>query len=306
MLAEARTVKEAARTAAATGGVHLPGKEPGKFSPRVLVTGDFEAHRAAVEAVTVLSQLSDDDGKQVPSGWSVTGASFEVEWPKDPSVVRSHSGARRFAYNWALGQVKADLDAKEQGPEHEPVPWGLPALRKRWDRDKPKVAPWWAESSKECYSAGTADPVKALSNWSSSKQGKRKGRKVGFPKFKSRHRDQPRGPMVGSGYFGTPWARMQWEKPTAEGEPVAWELFVPAAFKEPPAWLGGPPHAAARRARLASRRPESPVRRDPWCVMARWSGTLGNTGSPGPAPCREERALGFAAPAVVLPAGAKM
>jgi hypothetical protein len=46
VLVEARTVKEAARTAAATGGVHLPGKEPGKFSPRVLVTGDFEAHRA--------------------------------------------------------------------------------------------------------------------------------------------------------------------------------------------------------------------------------------------------------------------
>ena len=107
-------------------------------------------------------------------------------------MVRSHFGARRFAYNWALGQVKADLDAKKQDPEHEPVPWSLPALRKRWNRDKPEVAPWWAENSKECYSAGIADLVRGLSNWSSSKQGKRKGRKVGFPKFKSRHRDQPR------------------------------------------------------------------------------------------------------------------
>ena len=134
----------------------------------------------------MLFKLFDDEGKQVPSGWSVTGARFEVEWPKGPSVVRSHFGARRFAYNWALGQVKADLDAKKQDPEHEPVPWTLGALRKKWDNQvKGEVAPWWAKNSKECYSAGIADLVKALSNWSSSRAGKRKGQKVGFPKFKS-------------------------------------------------------------------------------------------------------------------------
>ncbi len=192
MLVEARTVKEAARIATATGGVHLPGKEPGKLSLRVRITGDFEAHRESVESVTVLFTLFDDDGGQVPSGWSITGASFEVEWPTDPSVVRSHFGGRRFAYNWALGQVKADMDAKKDDPEHKSVPWTLAALRKRWNEVKGEVAPWWAENSKECYSAGIADLVQGLSNWSSSKAGKRKGRKVGFSKFKSRHRDQAR------------------------------------------------------------------------------------------------------------------
>ena len=192
MLVEARTVKEAARIAAATGGVHLPGKEPGTLSRRVRVLGDFEPHREAVELVTVLFKLFDDDGKPVPSGWSVTGARFEVEWPKDPSVVRSHFGARRFAYNWALGQVKADLDAKKQDPRHEPVPWSLAALRKKWNEVKGEVAPWWAENSKECYSAGIADLVEALSNWKASEAGERKGKKVGFPRFKSRRQDQGR------------------------------------------------------------------------------------------------------------------
>ncbi len=192
MIVEARTTGEAARIAGATGGEHLAGKEPGKLSRRVRVAGDFEVHRAVVETVTVLFKLFDDDGEQVPSGWSVTGASFEVEWPKDPCVVRSHFGARRFAYNWALGQVKADLDAKKSDPDHVVVPWSLQALRKRWNKDKPGVAPWWEENSKECYSAGIADLVRALSNWSSSKAGERKGRKVGFPKFKSRRRDHAR------------------------------------------------------------------------------------------------------------------
>ena len=119
--------------------------------------------------------------------------------------------------------------------------------------------------------------------------------------------------LAGSGYFATPWARMQWEKPTAEGEPVVWELVGPAAsgeppawVGEPPAWVGGPPHAAARRARPPTRSPESPVRRGPGCVMARSAGTRGNTSSTGPVPCPGERAPGFMAPALLLPAGAKM
>ncbi len=192
VIVEARTAQEAARIAGVTGGVHLPAKEPGKLSRRVRLTGDFEAHRAAVEAVTVLFGLFTDGGVPTPSGWTVTGASFEVQWPKAPPLVRSHFGARRYAFNWALAQVKADLDAKQADPEHQSVPWTLEALRRRWNQVKDQVAPWWAENSKECYASGIADLVQALGNWSTSQQGQRKGRKVGFPKFKSRNRDQPR------------------------------------------------------------------------------------------------------------------
>ncbi|CAG4934665.1 IS607 family element RNA-guided endonuclease TnpB [Acidithrix sp. C25] len=140
-------------------------------------------------------QLCDDTGEKVPTGWTVTGASFEVEWPKDPQVasgIRSHFGARRFAYNWALAKVKSDMDAKRTDVSYPSTPWTLEALRKRWNQEKNEVAPWWGDNSKEAYASGIADLVRALSNWSSSKHGRRKGRKVGFPKFKSKRKDRNR------------------------------------------------------------------------------------------------------------------
>ena len=195
MLVELPTVAQAARVAAATGGRHLPGQEEGTMSRRVEAGGVFEARRPAVEAVSVLFKLFDDSGGevvQVPSGWTVAGARFEVEWPADPSVVRSHFGARRFAYNWARAKVTAGIDAKKANPGHQSAGWSLAELRKEWNRVKDQVAPWWGENSKEAYAAGIADLVAALDNWRASKNGQRKGRKAGFPKFRSRRTDRAR------------------------------------------------------------------------------------------------------------------
>jgi putative transposase len=203
MIVQMRTVAQAARVAAATGGVHLPGKPDKHGAPRlsrrVDVGADFEIHRAAVESVSVLFTLFDDSGGaelvEVPSGWRVTAAKFEVQWPAEPgraALVRSHLGARRFAFNWGLAQVKADLDAKAVDPAHESVGWDLGSLRKAWNRAKDTVAPWWAANSKECYSAGLADLGQALSNWDNSRNGERSGRRVGFPRFKSARRDPGR------------------------------------------------------------------------------------------------------------------
>jgi len=122
--------------------MHLPGKPDKNGAPRlsrrVDVGADFEAHRAAVEAVSVLFELYDGDaerfiatgelGEHVPSGWTVTAAKFELEWPAEEeqrALVRSHFGARRFAFNWGLSQVKADLDAKAVDPTHESVGWDM-------------------------------------------------------------------------------------------------------------------------------------------------------------------------------------
>ena len=132
---------------------------------------------------------------KLPTGWIVTAAKFEVEWPAEPeraALVRSHFGARRFAFNWGLAHVKADLDATAADPGHESVSWDLGSLRKVWNRAKHDVAPWWATNSKEAYSAGLADLAAALSNWRTSRNGRRSGRRVGFPRFKSARRDPGR------------------------------------------------------------------------------------------------------------------
>jgi putative transposase len=204
-----RTVKQAARVAEATGGVQLSGRPRRDgtvpLSRCVDVGADFELHRAAVEAVSVLFTLFDGDadsyaasgspGEPLPSGWTVTAAKFEVAWPGEPqraALVRSHFGARRFAFNWGLAQVKADLNAAGADAGHESLDWELGALRKVWNQAKHEVAPWWATNSKEAYSAGLADLSQALSNWNASKHGQRAVRRVGFPRFKSARRDRGR------------------------------------------------------------------------------------------------------------------
>jgi putative transposase len=108
------------------------------------------------------------------------------------SVFECALGARRKAFNWGLARVKADLDAKAVDPAHESVGWDLGSLRWAWNRAKDTVAPWWGENSKECYSSGLADLARALDNWSASKNGNRRGRRVGFPRFKSGRRDAGR------------------------------------------------------------------------------------------------------------------
>jgi putative transposase len=130
----------------------------------------------------------------VPEGWVARGFQFEVEPTTPGQTVRiaQHFGARRFAYNWALAQVKANLDARAADPAVAPLAWSFYDLRRTWNQSKQEVAPWWRACSKEAYASGIADLVAALRNWSESKHGRRSGPQVGFPRFKARHRDHGR------------------------------------------------------------------------------------------------------------------
>ena len=112
--------------------------------------------------------------------------------PSQERRLLSHAGGARFAYNAMLAHVKAALDVGEK-PE-----WSFWLIRKRWNADKDTIAvgedgkPWWQENSKEAYSSGVEALAKGLSNWSKSRKGDRKGRRVGFPKFKSKSKTTPR------------------------------------------------------------------------------------------------------------------
>ena len=61
----------------------------------------------------------------------------------------------------------------------------------RVERRQVEVAPWWGECSKEAFNTGLDGVARALKNWADSTSGKRKGRKVGFPRFKARRRTTP-------------------------------------------------------------------------------------------------------------------
>ncbi|MEV0703809.1 IS607 family element RNA-guided endonuclease TnpB [Saccharopolyspora sp. NPDC050389] len=114
--------------------------------------------------------------------------------PAQEAALRSHCGAQRFAYNWGLNRIKVNLGQREAEASYgigadqraPAVDWSAYSLRKDWNEAKSTVAPWWAENSKEAYSSGLANLATALRNWDSSRKGKRKGRTVGFPRFKGK------------------------------------------------------------------------------------------------------------------------
>ena len=120
--------------------------------------------------------------------------------PSQERRLLSHAGAARFAYNAGLARVKAALDAGEV------LDWSFWSLRKRWNMDKDTLAvdadgePWWQENSKEAYSYGVESLAKGLSNWSKSRRGDRKGRRVGFPKFKSKNKETPKFAYTAGGF----------------------------------------------------------------------------------------------------------
>ena len=112
--------------------------------------------------------------------------------PTQERLMLSHAGAARFAYNAGLAHVKAALEAGEK-PE-----WSYFSLINWWNANKDVLAvdsdgvPWWRENSSRSYNSGLRWLADGLSNWAKSRKGKRKGRRVGFPKFKAKDRETPR------------------------------------------------------------------------------------------------------------------
>ena len=119
--------------------------------------------------------------------------------PRQVRALRSHAGAARVAFNWGLARVKANLAQREAERTYgigddELTPslsWSLYSLRKDWNAVKETVAPWWAECSKEAFNTGLDQLARALKNWGDSRKGKRKGKPVGFPRFRSRRKARP-------------------------------------------------------------------------------------------------------------------
>ena len=122
--------------------------------------------------------------------------------PRQERLLESHAGAARFAYNAGLAHVKDMLERQEK-PE-----WSYYALRRWWNANKDALAvsmetgkPWWRENSKESYNSGLESLADALRNFSKSRKGRRKGRGMGFPRFKSKDRAVP-GFAYTTGSFG--------------------------------------------------------------------------------------------------------
>ncbi len=119
----------------------------------------------------------------------------------DPSPAQerelcSHAGAARMVFNWGLARVKANLSQREAEKSYgitdedltAALSWSLYGLRKDWNAVKYQAAPWWPGVSKEAFNTGLDQLARGLANWGDSRKGARKGKLVGFPRFKAKRK----------------------------------------------------------------------------------------------------------------------
>jgi putative transposase len=179
------------------------------------------------------------DRFQITEEWIAQAYRFELDMSSNDPALSSHTGAKRFSWNYMLDLINEQLRAREQfriiaqrqgasydeaisfaekacaipylvemnekhkkdyeakiaagkrkPSEYHPVskwcPWSMESMRYIWNRVKDEVAPWWKENSKECYSSAFEGLARAFKNYFASKDGKRKGAPVGWPKYKKR------------------------------------------------------------------------------------------------------------------------
>ena len=108
--------------------------------------------------------------------------------PAQERLLLSHAGAARFAFNAGLAHVKAGIEAGDK------LDWSFYALVRWWNANKDALAVnpatgvvWWSQNSKEAYSMALRNLAQALSNWAKSRNGQRKGKRVGFPRFRTKN-----------------------------------------------------------------------------------------------------------------------
>ncbi len=120
-------------------------------------------------------------------------------------VVARHAGAARFGFNECLRIVKTALARRRRDPNVE-VPWSgfdLISTFNGWKKtqDAGRIftvdttgeaqiivtgLPWRREVCQLVFEEATVDCGRALAAWSDSRSGERKGKRVGFPRFKKK------------------------------------------------------------------------------------------------------------------------
>lgn len=85
--------------------------------------------------------------------------------PSQEQSFSSHSGAVRYAYNWALARIEKNWNDRNQGITTDYADSSMIGLRKVWNQEKHEIAPWYSENSKEAYDSGLRNLSTAVSRY---------------------------------------------------------------------------------------------------------------------------------------------
>ena len=103
--------------------------------------------------------------------------------PAQERSLRSHAGAARFAWNWALAKCRERYTREAKW-------YSAAEMHKLWNTQK-KADPalgWWTENSKCTYQEAFRNLDRALRDFTRSRKGERKGKRLSFPRSKKRGR----------------------------------------------------------------------------------------------------------------------
>jgi putative transposase len=100
--------------------------------------------------------------------------------PEQAAYFRKAAGTSRFVYNWGLAAWKAHKAA------HPGEPHGPMALKKDYNALKGEQFPWIYEVAKDVAEGAFTNLAAAMKNYYDSQAGKRAGKQVGFPHFKTK------------------------------------------------------------------------------------------------------------------------
>lgn len=123
-------------------------------------------------------------------------------------VLARHAGASRFAFNQCLRIVKTALTERKTDPNRD-VPWtgfdlinAFNAWKKTQDAGRVFTVDaaggvevvvtglsWRGQVCQQVFEEAAVDLGRGLAAWSDSRSGKRKGRRIGFPRFKKKTGD---------------------------------------------------------------------------------------------------------------------
>lgn len=101
---------------------------------------------------------------------------------RQANALARAAGTARYAFNWGLSMARGLLGKGFGVPS-------APELHRLWNVYKRENAPWWDEVSKCAPQEALRDVRRAFENFFASRQGKRAGPRVGFPRFRKKGRD---------------------------------------------------------------------------------------------------------------------
>jgi putative transposase len=124
------------------------------------------------------------------------GVRYELAPTEDQSVLLGrHCGLSRVVENFCLETVRAKWSQRKaeetygiSGEDLTKVPWSAPGLEQEWRVAHGERFPWFAQNMMSSRVPKEACRVRAagFSNYLKSKQGKRKGARMGFPTWRKR------------------------------------------------------------------------------------------------------------------------